>query len=216
MGCECHCCQLGRAVGDSGCSPGASIHLLSAPPSSLAAAPGKFFFFCITSDAQTIAGNHWCHQTCHSHQLCAANTGPWARAALGCCPRGTRQQKGAGRGLHRWGGLCLKCLPCSGWAGGEEGWARTGDAGPRFCLLRFNMPQSLKHPGRRDVSETRLSHSGQCGSACGAFICFQGHSPRSRRQNVLAPRGGFCCFPRRRHVPGCFCWMNSPATFAGA
>lgn len=111
-------------------------------------------------------------------------------AALGCCPRGARQQKGAGRGLHRWGLLCLKCLPCSGWA------RRGGRMGMHGGCSPLVLPPAFQHATEPQAPwETPLGHSGQCGSAFGAFICFQGHSPRSRRQNVLAPRGGFCCFP---------------------
>ena len=197
----------GRGVvwGDSG----HSVRCCRPPPPHPSLLPcsstWEIYFCCIASDAQAIPGNHGCHQTCHSHQLCAASTGPRVRAALGCCLRGVRQQKGAGRGLHRRGLPHPKCFPCSGWAGGEEGRVCTGGGSPSASPPAMG-PHSQAF---QDATEPRAPLEKGChrdahssatwasiGLPLGVLSAFGGHSPSGCRQDVLARGGrGVCCFP---------------------
>ena len=63
-----------------------------------------------------------------------------------------------------------------------------------------------------------LGHLGQRRSAFGGFICFWGAQPQRPQTGCAGPgrAGSLQLSTRRRHVPVCFCWMNSPAMFAGA
>lgn len=126
--------------GDRCCSPGAAVRLLLRPSLLSRSSTWEIYFCCTTGDAQTIPGNHRCHQTCHSHQPRAAGAAPRAQAALGCCLRDARQQKGAGRGLHRRGLSNPKMLPPP--AGGEEGQEFTGGGSPGGT----SMPRPLASP----------------------------------------------------------------------
>lgn len=167
----------------------------------------EIYFCCITGDAQTIPGNHRCHQTCHSHQPRAAGAAPRAQAALGCCLREARQQKGAGRGLHRRGVSNPKMLPPQ--QEGRKGGHSRGEAAPvappcpvpwLHLLHRghthecFKVPRSLGHLWRRDVTEMPTTQP--CGSVFGGSICFWGYRRGAADRTCWAWGWGGCgCFP---------------------